>query len=414
MGSKSKMFKRFTVIMLLVCMVFGSFGSVFAQLDDSGFDSAFQGPKILFYGATYQPSGATEKLQYTRWSFNDASLHRFDSAFSFDADGYSSGKPNVQGGKTSVFIPSDSLEEYKDWIPMAWFTENQYITNPVKTYEWEIDDKMYYMEEWLLRWYVSFSAEWDGGEGPEPEWWIYASPALLATWTESNLYTDLNVWMEIDLTPTWYVEGNGIPYFAIGKMQLAKAVKYTSHGVVSTLPQSQSDVMFLHYNPFGAEGNEGVETNAYDYKGKKLNPAYFRDKLYTQIDLAKFGVYGATENLVPFKEGDTATFVFDVTVFCIGEWTVQDVLDDPDNYGRFKPKTGGIFDFLADLITSPFGTSMLIIYLVIGIVLLMIFVPGASAMLLGGGKRGGGLQTIIILVVLAALAIIILPRLFGG
>jgi hypothetical protein len=36
-----------------------------------------------------------------------------------------------------------------------------------------------------------------------------------------------------------------------------------------------------------------------------------------------------------WAKGDVAVVCFDVTVFTIGEWTVQDVQNDPTGYGRF-------------------------------------------------------------------------------
>ena len=394
MAKKNRFIQSVVIIFVVAFVILSVRGDGlldFSITDDDGYSSAFEGVKARFYGVEYGGN------QYTSTLWHSSSLHRFDTVFRFDSDGGSSGKPNIIGEETSVFVPTQSLENYKDWIPSWWFSDQQYIQNPIQIYEWEINDNLYYMEQWLLRYYVTFSAEWDGAEAPEPPWYYYASPALMATWTEENCYANLNVWLKFDMEPTWYIEGGGTAYFAIGKVQLANNVLYSAKDVdgnikpvrntVSISPESTNSLMYLHYNPFGETTNDGTEKTAYDYQNQALNPDYFTDELYSSISFNNFGVFGATDLLVPWKRGDTATMCFDVTVFVIGEWTVQDIEEDPDQYGRFVRDSwglDGLIDAMQGFLSSPYGW---IIILGVVFVLILVFAPWIFTLILGGGKK---------------------------
>lgn len=370
---------------------------------DFGYSSAFEGPKAKFYGLTWDPNGnGQRRYSATQWS-SPASLHQFDTIMKFDGDEANSGKPNIVGEMTSVFIPRESLGSIPSWLPMSWINTMNYIQNPQAKYNWTINEKDYYMEQWLLRYYVTFSAEWDGstdmfgGHGEAPPQSNYPGG--------DNSYGNLNVWIELDTEPTWYIQGQGVAYFAIGKVQLANDVNYFSTAInhggifdsgkgtarndVSVAPEAAPSLSYLYYQPYG-DGQQQVHESSY-YMGKELNPAYFSAKTFMQLTFNKFGCYGDSGS-PPFPvgfwtKGDTATFAFDVTVFVVGQWNVQDIQNDPSNYGRFQRVDSGqgFFDWLLSAQTLAWLIPVAIF------VALIFFAPWVIIMLIalfrGGNRR---------------------------
>jgi hypothetical protein len=336
-----KVFVCFFLFMLLaslVCLI----GSVNAQ---SGYTSAFEGPKAEFYGVSWNRGNSLEK-----WSRTDlhsgTSSSQFDAVLNFDADAASSGKPNIMGSMTTVYIPNNTIGGIlAGWVPDSWLNQHNYITNPRAVYNWTIGGRTYQMQQYLLRYYVSLSAEGSGGAGLLSGSGEY--PPQNQYQNGDNSYDNLAVWLKFDLEPTWYIQGQGTAYFAIGKVQLANSVDLAGHNTdgseanprssVSVYPSSDSQAVFLTYEPFGTTSQAH---ESYYYQGKQLNPSYFTDSVYMKIDLSHFGLYGdwnTPGNPLSgvWCRGDVATFCFDITVFVIGDWSVQDIQDDPDNFGNF-------------------------------------------------------------------------------
>jgi hypothetical protein len=343
-------------------MAFRSF-----SVGNIGYSSAFEGPKASFYGIGYGGK------QFTRTSFAGASEHQFDTVLRFDADEGDRGKPNLRGEMTSVFIPSDTLGGMKPWIPTEWLSQNKYITNPQKTYEWNISGKAYKMEQWLMRYYVAFNAEWDQHEDPYTD--VFSG--------STNVYNNLDLWIDFDITPTWYLQGQGVAYFAIGSISLAETVKYDSklagggatglppRSAVSISPESQSSSMFIYYAPWG---QDAAGQTAQNFQGRELNPDYFREHVYGRVSFNNFGVEAWTDWFTNRVRGDTAVMVFDVTVFVIGEWKVQDIRDNPESYGRFE--RAYIPPSIADYLLSPTGLSIISVLVIIGLIIaVLVFAP---------------------------------------
>ena len=339
------------LIMFSTCGIFG-----FAQAQ--GYSSGFEGPKARFYGVKLG-SGA---LYSQSSQHSGSSLAQFDTVLRFDYDAATSGKPNLFGEQTSVFIPRESLGSIPAWLPSSWLNTMSYIQNPQASYNWTIGDRTYYMEQWLLRYYISLSAEWDGstdlfgGHGEAPPQSQYAGG--------ENNFPSMELWVEFDVEPTWYIQGQGTAYFALGKVQLADSVQYracdvngndagTARTTVSVSPESQGAINYLYYEPWGTGGSQNKEASY--FMGKQLNPALFTDKLYMRLALNKFGVYGGAASApLPigfWTKGDTVKVAYDITVFVIGEWNVQDIQDNPDDFGRFT-RTGAADDWLTWLLSS--------------------------------------------------------------
>jgi hypothetical protein len=350
---KKNYIKRFTVTLILLFMFSGFISAVSAQL--GGYSTAFEGPKATFYGVKYTPEGGSVPVIWSQDVHQSlGSIHSFDTVLGFDSDAQQSGKPNLYGEMTSVFIPQSSVNELKSWVPFNLFGDQNNLANPVgDPYQWNISGNAYYMQQWRLRWYVGISAEWDGG--------ITDIPVVGGGWGEAppqsvyrdgdNSYNNLELWFKFDTTPTWYYKDAQKTYFAIAKVELAKPAEYrgitmnkgglfSSNTVeprttVSIAPESYS-TFYVYDAPFG--DSRYTQKQPYEYQGQALNPQYFKDQSYIKVNFNHFGVYGGANWLGTsgfWCKGDVVTLCFEVTVFSIGQWTVQDIEEDPSGYGRF-------------------------------------------------------------------------------
>lgn len=387
-----KLNHRKTLILSILALLFALlFSGFISGVSAQGTSTNFQGPKGTFYGIQYAGS------DYTSSSWNPASsLHSLGgTTMKFDSDYALGGKPNIFGEMTSIYIPTNTVGNLRSWVSSSWYNQLQYVGNsyPIN-HTWIIGDKSFGMQEWLCRWYVGFSAEWEGtipgvweglggtaklGEIPSAQYGVY-----------DNSYYDLSLWLEMDLKPTWYYEGAQKTYFAIGSIKLSNDVNYqgttnqagglfSSNKVaprtgVSVLPESESSMLYMYNNPFG--GGNGSKQTQHSYQGQDLNPDIFRDNVYVKLDFNKFGVFSGCSVPLTYigfwAQGDVAVVCFDVTVFTIGEWTVQDVQDDPTGYGRFVRTDTVPNDWLSWLLSS---STLVWLIPVVLIVLAVIFVP---------------------------------------
>lgn len=326
----------------------------------------------------------------------------FDTTLKFDSDGWDTGKPNIIGEMTSVFVPASSLSNIVWWsgakaIPQDWLRGLQYIKNPQETYSWNISSKTYKMEQWLMRFYLSFSGEWDSaGEGSPGLFGGVLYPQNFGQ-VVRNYYTNLEVWLEFDVRPTWYIEGQGTAYFAIGKIQVAE-FKKIAHDVsgnevsldtqMSVTPESESSLLYIYHGLFGTSSPAEKEASSFD--GKLLNPDLFTDRVFAHVDFNNFGVTAWNEFGTVKTKGDVATIGFDVTVFVIGEWDVKDIQNIPTDYGRwtqtFTPNS------LLDYLNDPRMQALLSLIAVVGVFLLiLIFAPSVLVAIMSMiGLRGRG------------------------
>lgn len=392
---KSRKAAVFSVIVLLFLSSFLA-GAVNAQ----GTSSNFEGPKGTFFGVEYQ-GGYLSRLRWGGtygepgyYGQSAGSMHEFSTTLKFDSDGADSGKPNIFGEMTSIYLPANTLGNINPWVPASWLNQMQYLDNPRDNVTWEIGGKYYGMQTWLCRWYIAFSGEWEGGINDLPfvGGGYGEAPPQPNYYDGDNSYSDLEVWLKVDLSPTFYYMNAEKTYFALGKVQLSNAIQYEGHtnqygGLldtnrvpqrtgVSILPESSSSLLYMYDTPWGDPGSQ--KQTAYSYQGQALNPGVFKDAVYLKIDFNKFGIYGGTGNLfgVPvlggwWVVGDTAVVCLDVTVFTIGEWKVQDVQDDPDHYGRFT-RTDQSSDFIGWLFSSSTLAWLIPVLIVVA---LLLFAP---------------------------------------
>jgi len=203
-------------------------GSSFSSV---GYSSAFQGPKIEFYGAQF--SGKTYTLTpSTALSFNPNT----PSDYSDIATLY---YPTVDAEMTSVFLPADS-STYINFpnilgiqVPNSW-TQNLDLfanvagytgQNPTKTYDWNVSDSstgtpyMVQMQQYEEKFYVSFSTHWTSSQDPKN--WVNG----VSETHYDNTYNNLMIWFKVDTTPTWYIQGGGTAFCGIAKIQMADNVQ---------------------------------------------------------------------------------------------------------------------------------------------------------------------------------------------
>lgn len=379
------------------------------QFSTSGYSSAFEGPKAMFYGVTYN------NMEYTAANGHGASEHQFDTVMHFDPDSISGGMPKINGEMTAIFLPENALSSIPSWIPTSWIQNLGYVSNPVTgsggvnpPWNWNVSNNMIQMNEYDERWYVSFNVGWSGtqttpnllnglssgGEAP-----ALSIADKIAGNTKENAYQNVGVWIYFDITPTWYIQGGGTAYFAIAEINLAETASmqtkdnngnsYPASTTESVFPYSQNDPFYLYYGAFGtASQSSGAPEQ---YEGQNLNSAYFTNALYVHIDLQHFGVTTYPINGVSSRvQGDVATFEFHVRVFVIGDYTVQDIQKSPSQYGLTSPSLiqgvnwlGGIIGWLS----NPANVGLLTIIIIF--VLILIFAPWLLVVIVSlfGGKR---------------------------
>ena len=342
------------------------------------YTTGYDGVKPAFEGVLYE-GNAYEGGTFTRGTFLD-----------FDPDDPKFGMCNIEGEMTSIFLPKDlKLGEIPDYVPSSRVGLLDLMDTEPKVYEWQIDKTLYKMEEYDLKWFISLEAGFDS-EGA-------------ATNVEGNgqRYHGTEVWMRLETNPSWIFEGADRNYFAVAKI-IPDYVEVEGHDVdkINVSPESQGSAMPLFYQPYG----ESIDLVTEDFtgfysEGQLLNPALFRNQVYTLVKLQDFGTMGWFELPLNYKNmGDVVTWEFTVKVFVVGEWQLKDVQEIPADYGR-KSKVvthglkvgewtglGDIFDTLqgkllaAGIILTTIGAFLFLIWI------LAPYVVGSA--LYGSGRNG--------------------------
>ena len=400
--------KQVRIIIIIICLVVlttsGAGSNLFFPLSTfQAYTTGYQGAHARFCGVAYPTAtdgvGGLGHYQDSLWG----------TTFAWDIDERGSGKPAIAGEMTSVFVPAESVgrvtSHFRSGADISsWLLESTERQNPVEAYEWELEDAegithVYRMEEWVLKWYFSISAEPQGVEIPV----MWVPPDI-----RRNSLQDVQVWFEFDLTPIWYFENQTRSYFAIASLQISdielggklnnEDYETTYNTDMRTLPMSEHTPFTLYHGIFGTSANR-AEKDAYDYEGKRLNPDLFTDKVYAYLTLQDFGVTA----WVPWSFGtvyraDAVTVGCDMHVFVVGEWAVKDVQDVPDDYGRTAKVgtsgSGGIAvsfgEALQAFLTNPQAQLWAFIGLIALIVLgLAIVAPSLLFSLFGVVRRRG-------------------------
>lgn len=408
-NAKKTILKNRKAIVVLAVAIIVLAGVAYPLSTTGSYTTAYEGAKARFIGVKDQTTGLT----YTNTQKRGASVASFDSTMNFDIDAETWGKPNIAGEMTSIFIPKSDASATRDWVPTGWWSDAMKWQNPQNVYEWNIQNDdgsttVYRMEEWATKWFVSLSAEWDlqGNEF----WSALGLQAHIGGVPEqrNQRYNNLEVWFEFDISPTWYFSGTDRTYFAIAKVQLNQ-IEFSAFdhfgkeedqsSVVRITPMSTSSALTIYTSQFGSSQSTTQDAfMGYYHQQSRLNPAFFRDKVYSKITLNDFGTteWWQTPLTDLRAKGDVVTLGFTVTQFVVGEWKVQDIQDMPDDYGRTS-KVGywgwsGISDFFGWL-TSPAGMFwLIIIILFVTFILILWRVPWIIEAVTGAfsSKRKGG------------------------
>ena len=351
----------------------------------TGYPSAMEGAKAVFIGVQ-----SADGTVYTSTQKHGASVANFDTHLSFDVDDQFRDMPNLEGEMTLVFIP------LAQWIPpdmvgganieTSWWRMTRDWKNPVATYSWEVPQpdgkvKPYKMDEWLTMWFVTISADFDSG----PDALNYNDE------TQNQHYADWKVWVEFDISDTWYFEGAEKTHFAIASVevsdmnlggfdQLNRPV--TPRTDMSVNPGSVGTPLYLYYAPYGmdAPAKEADDVKTFYARNTMLNPDYFRDNVYAYFTLKNFGTEEKGNILSGVTaKGDVVTYAFVVRQFVVGEWKAQPKSDIPDNYGRNALVGEGIgfitslLNPLMDFFGSPGGAVAGILVLVVAALAVLAF-----------------------------------------
>lgn len=392
------------IIICVILLASGGWNAI--TLSSQQYTTAYEGAKASFYGLD--------------WNYQDGTSGRETFAlkgttFNFDKDGPTSREwaPNLVGEMTAIFVPEAPNPIPKEWGSTIrdWWDTTQYIQNPVNKdpYEWDIYDAdwnettLYAMDEYTTKWYFSISCDWNDHDGESWKAEYY-----------DKRYMDTQVWFEFDIAPLWYFEGADVTYFAIAELRISELTfgRITGHerqeGQPSdscrTIPMSAPSILTIYSEPYGEE-TESLDFDAYTIRGHKLNPKFFRDKVYSYFTLVNFGTQYWTEWGGAFShwKGDVVTVGLDVMVFVVGEWKVQDIQEIPDEYGRTS-QTGsggleGLANFLYKLWNNPnFQAWFWIGVIALVVLLLAIFAPWVLFAISGLAKglgssikqKGGG------------------------
>ena len=365
----NKQQNQIRIMIIVVCAIVllssGSSITLFS-FESLGYPSGYQGVNTSFSG-----------LDYTAGSYSDQ-VPLSSLSFFFDPDDPNKGECNLAGEMTNAFVPQGPRPA--SWVyPEWWDTATGYITNPMNTYTWNLPNPnqpdeiiAYEMQEWMLKFYVTITAEWDEislgfHETHDAEW-------------HTKRYQDTQIWIKLSMSPTWYFEGSDSVYFAIGKVRCSDRAygklgttdeDYEPSPLISVAPQSGGSRRYLYYQNFGKAGQ--MTNDPASYQGRVLNPDLFVNEVYIKLDLNSFGTWHKSEWWGTEKKGDAVTWGFDIHVFVVGEWVVQDIDELPGDYGRTgwqETDKYGWVELLEDprFIGASFIGIIALIFLVLAIV----------------------------------------------
>ena len=373
-----KQHQTLRIVIIVICLVIlasGGFKAITFGTVGEGYTTGYEGAKAQIYGIDWN-----YKTQHGKTSFPLKG-----TTFHFDADEKDkprTGACNLEGEMTSVFLPERSRPA--NWIDQSWWdTAIDYINNPIEHYEWEIEEGdttiLYAMDEYNLKWYFSISAEWDK---------LDVAVNFDREYMDQR-YSNTQIWFEFNLKPIWYFEGAETSYFSIAKIRLSNIAlggKLGDEGKETdasskcrVTPMSKGSILPIYYNPYGV-ANDRAEKESYVFKGKKLNPDLFTDKVYAYFTLADFGTEVWSVLFGSKWKGDVVTVGFDFHVFVVGEWKVQDIQEIPEEYGRTS-KTGmtsgaSFMEQLARILAGPeFKLWFILGMIAIIVLVLAIFAP---------------------------------------
>jgi len=277
--------------------------------------SQYQGIHPSFVAVYYNGT------MYTAQNPGAATLCRIHPAsVNFDPDWADMGHPNLRGELRDVQIVRDlGYYEVQDTAAHI-ISMGGSGSSPYKTYTWEAksgeDTHKYRMELWLCSLQVNLWADPDARP-----WWIVGGGGEQM----GKKYSDVEVWLRMEVGPDWYFEGADRAYFGLAYMELAEFSQLPGHEdpAVEVIPESKW-AAFSIYD--GLDGSREAVSNpvsqARTFQGKLLNPEVFRDEWYVPITVDNFGSFGYNVLTGGYNTNSVQLKVL-VHVFVVGEWVVK-------------------------------------------------------------------------------------------
>lgn len=277
--------------------------------------SQYQGIHPQFAGVYY------DGKMYTSSETYDASVCRIHpGSLDFDPDKETWYKPNIQGELRDIQIIQDLSryevgDAYTHILNLGGELEEP---GAYKVYTWDVEKEgvlhQYRMELWLCSLQVNL--------------WALPDEGGLLKWPDgeqmNQKYSSTEVWLKLEIGPSWYFEGADEAYFGLAYMELAEFSQHEAHEDpnVEVIPESKW-AAFSIYDSLGGvqEDVENPLSAAYTYQGALLNPNVFKTTWYTNIHLGDFGSFDYN---VVGGGFDTHSVQFRVLVHCfvVGEWKV--------------------------------------------------------------------------------------------
>ena len=183
----------------------------------------YEGPKPLFYAVKYNGT------VYTVSDKDKAGYLVLDTSLKFDPDDPETGMGDLSGEETSMFIPEKPPDTLLSDIPREFTNGLSLMKNPIQTYEWNITNPdgsitIFHMEEWVPKYFVSITYEWNS---PDERGGMVCPPQTLTPYAWDRRYNNVEVWIKIDLEPTWYFEEQPTRvYFGIAKIVVNNVKRY--------------------------------------------------------------------------------------------------------------------------------------------------------------------------------------------
>lgn len=314
------------IISAIIVMASISQGGIIGPLSLIGYTWGGEGVSASFTGIEWNSGGSGDRSDLLPSTY-----------FTFDPDDPYHYAPNIEAEMTNAFLPEGGYPP--SYVPPAWWSPTKYINNPIDIDTWNLPDPSnplnttiaYEVQEYILKMYVSVTASWDSEfEG------------------RNKRYTDTKLWIQLDINRgNWIFEGQPQTYFAVGKVVCSDRAwgklgesedPYVPTPWISVAPESPTTYAYVYLSKYGDQ--EYMPIDPFTYQGRQLNPDLFAESVWIHLDLNNFGTETWKEIIPPathFK-GDAVTWGFDVHVFVVGEWKVQDIEKLPDSYGR-TPKT---------------------------------------------------------------------------
>ena len=247
------------------------------------------------------------------------------ATFDFDPDKEDTGLPNLRGELRDIQIVRDLASyEVADTASHILSMGGQ-PEMPYKVYEWQILDSeglnhAYRLENWLCSFEVNIWTD------PDARPWY----KIFAPFEKVEKYPATQIWLSLEVGPSWYFEGADEVYFGLGYMELAEMTyeeKDTGvenyNPLIEVMPESKWAAYSIYDGLGGA--NENVPPPASQskmYEGTLLNPAVFKDNWYVPITIDNFGT-SMYNNLDGSYVADSIQQKILVHVFVVGEWIVK-------------------------------------------------------------------------------------------